>query len=310
MMAGLNGGSSMAAAESNGASGGTVAPTRRHTSRKRTPTARWTVLCLPLLAGFGSVSRGEDAAGPAPSADAYDRWSFNLTMYAWLPGVNGSYRAGPLSKSVDVNFIDIVEKLSSVPLAFMGRFEAHYERFGAFLDGNYMDLDFEDRTGSRGIAKVGLSTQLGLMDYGLMYRIAGPAPADHANWDGKTQSNRLDLYVGGRTLWLTNTLDPRRLSERASSATLTAPIIGGRFGIDIDPDWFVMADGNLGGFGVDNVNFTGVLQGLVGYRFRMGEVPTSVEFGYRALRVTTEPNASLETNTTLNGPFAGLTAFW
>jgi hypothetical protein len=60
----------------------------------------------------------------------------------WLPGVNGKFSAGPFDKSVDASFIDIAGKLRNFPLAFMGRFEAHYERLGFYLDGNYMDLDF------------------------------------------------------------------------------------------------------------------------------------------------------------------------
>jgi hypothetical protein len=254
-------------------------------------------------------ARAETIAAPTTAIET-SPWSFNLTAYGWLPGVSGNYSAGPLSKSVDANFVDIVGKLNSVPLAFMGRFEAHYERFGFYLDGNYMDLDFQNKSGPQGLASVGLSTQLGLMDYGVMYRLFGPSPADRSNWSGNTQPNRLDVYVAGRTLWLTNTLDPKRLRERSSSATLTAPLIGGRFGIDISPDWFVLADANLGGFGADNVSFTGTVQGMLGYRFLMGDVPGSVELGYRALRVTTQPNARLETNTTLNGPFAGVTVLW
>jgi hypothetical protein len=202
------------------------------------------------------------------------------------------------------------KSLDSFPLAFMGRFEAHYERFGFYLDGVYTNLNFENKTGPRGIASVGLSTELGIMDYGFIYRLFGPSPADHANWEGKALSNRLDVYVGGRTLWLTNTIDPARASQQSSSVTLTAPLMGGRIGIDITPDWFVVADGNIGGFGADNVSFTGGLQGLVGYRFNAWDLPASVELGYRALRVTTEPNSGVETNTTLNGPFMGLTGYW
>ena len=122
----------------------------------------------------------------------------------------------------------------------------------------------------------------------------------------KSTSNNNSVQV----LKLAHTLDPKHLGQRTSSATVTAPLIGGRFGIDLSPDWFVMADGNLGGFGADNISFTGTLQGLVGYRFLVGGMPGSVELGYRALRISTEPNPRMETNTTLNGPFAGFTAHW
>lgn len=262
------------------------------------------LFCGPLL-----TVGGASAEGPPVAASAADPWAFNLTMYAWLAGVNGTYRAGPISRSVDVSFIDIAGKLSNVPIAFMGRFEAHYERFGFYLDGNYMDLTFSNRRGPRGLTNIGLSTQLGLMDYGLMYRLAGPAPSERSNWVGKKQPNRLDVYVGGRTFWLDNTLNPRNAPDVSTSATLTAPVFGGRFLFDITPDWFVMADGNLGGFGADNVDFTGVLQGLVAYRTSVFDVPASVELGYRALRINVQTGRQ-ENNTTLNGPFAGFTAYW
>ncbi|MFO1417966.1 MAG: hypothetical protein U1E83_04795 [Methylotetracoccus sp.] len=277
-------------------------------SEARATHGRSALCALPLIAAAWNAGAAE--SGPAPGVAETDPWSFNLTAYAWLPGLTGDFSAGPLKRSVDVNFVDIAGKLSSVPLAFMGRFEAHYERFGFYLDGNYMDLDFRDKTGPRGLVGVGLSTQLGLMDYGFMYRLFGPSPADHSNWSGVSHSNRLDVYVAGRTLWLTNTLDPKHLGSRSSGATVTAPLIGGRFGVDLTPDWFILADGNLGGFGADNVTFTGTLQGMVGYRFLMGSVPGSVELGYRALRVSAEPNSRMHTNMTLNGPFAGLTAYW
>jgi len=54
-------------------------------------------------------------------------WGFNLTAYLWLPGIDGSFSAGQRTGSVDVNFIDIVDKSRRVPLGFMGHFEAHYE---------------------------------------------------------------------------------------------------------------------------------------------------------------------------------------
>ena len=49
------------------------------------------------------------------------------------------------------------------------------------------------------------------------------------------------------------------------------------------PKWFVLLDGNVGGFGVDNVNFTGSALGAVGYRTTLFGVPSTVEAGYKAL---------------------------
>jgi len=47
---------------------------------------------------------------------------------------------------------------------------------------------------------------------------------------------------------------------------MTSPILDGRMTVDFTPEIFVLADGNVGGFGVQNVSFTGGIQGLIGYR--------------------------------------------
>ena len=108
----------------------------------------------------------------------------------WFPGLNGDFSAGPLSESVDLSFIDIAGKLRSFPAAFNGHLEAHYERLGFYLDGNYLGLDFEPRFDG-GIAK-GLSTELGVMDYGVSYRLFGSTASERvAHWEEKSPSNIL-----------------------------------------------------------------------------------------------------------------------
>lgn len=275
---------------------------------------RW-IKAGPGLALFAltTVSAAAQAATPAPavsdSIPAETRpWAFNLNLYMWLPGVNGDFSAGPLSKSVSENFIDIVDASDRFPLGFMGRFEARYERFGLYLDGNWFDLDFKSKTGPRGIASASLESEMGILDYGLTYRVSG-AP-DLADWEDRSNpQNRLDVYVGGRTLWLENTIDPERLQSVTASRSFTSPVIGGRFFIDFTRDWFVKVDGNIGGFGAQNVSFTGGILGSVGYRASVFDVPTAFELGYKALRVQVD-KTSIETDATMNGPFVGMTAFW
>jgi hypothetical protein len=245
----------------------------------------------------------------AAEADAVrNPWAFNLTLYMWLPGADGTFSAGPLSKSVDVSFIDIAEKLRNFPLAFMGRLEGHYERFGLYVDGNYVDLDFEPRF-ERGISK-GLSSQLGIMEYGAMYRLFGaPAAEQVGHWAEKTRSNGLEVYAGGRTLWLDNQIEFRGIASASASKSFTSPLVGGRFTVEFSPEWFVLVDGNGGGFGVDDIDFAGAVLGMVGYRTTLFSVPASVELGYKALRLDVSKQV-IETSVTLSGPFLGLTGYW
>jgi hypothetical protein len=239
----------------------------------------------------------------------HNPWAFNLTMYMWFPGVNGNVSAGTLSESVDVSFVDIARKLRSFPMAFNGHFEAHYDRLGFYLDGNYMGLDFKPRFDG-GIAK-GLSMQLGIMDYGVSYRLFGSAASERiTHWDEKSPSNIIDIYAGGRSIWLGNQLEFSGIVSSSGSKSFTAPIIGARILAEFLPKWFLMLDGNVGGFGVDNVNFTGSALGSVGYRTRLFGVPASVEAGYKALKVDVGSGGAVAANVTLNGPFVGLTGYW
>ncbi|MGR9106275.1 MAG: hypothetical protein ACU843_05015 [Gammaproteobacteria bacterium] len=251
---------------------------------------------------------GTAISDPLPSFEEANPWSLNLMLYMWLPGINGDFSAGRINRSVDENFIGIVDASHRFPLGFMGRGEVRYERLGLFVDGVWNDLDLKPKTGPGGFASIALKTQLGIMDYGVMYRLFGPADRiNRQTW--AERSYRLDLYVGARTIWLENTVVPQRLPSVTASKSFTVPLIGGRVLVDFSREWFIKIDGNAGGFGADTVDFTGGVLGSVGYRADLFEVPVSIELGYKALFVNVR-NQSVETDATLNGPFAGVTAYW
>lgn len=264
-------------------------------------------LLLTLL--FGAQSQAEESSEGSNSP-----WGFNLSLYTWMTGITGDFSVGPLSRSVDASFIDLAENSRRFPIGFMGRFEAHYERFGLYVDGNYMDLAIEPRFPT---LSNGLDSELGLMDYGLMYRLVGPTADEIPTLHGERRPNRLDVYAGARTLWLDNSVylsgPGGRFSRRFSaSQSFTSPQIGGRFIVDITRDFFMMADGNVGGFGADGVSFTGGILGLVGYRLSAFDVPLAIQAGYKALRYEVEggDRVPVRARATLNGPFLGLTAYW
>ena len=265
-----------------------------------------------------ALSMAAAHADEAPKAPALEKpagaspWGFNLTAYLWLAGIDGSVTAGRHTGSVDANFIDIVGKSRRVPLGFMGRFEAHYERFAFYLDGNYINLRLNPAFGR---ISEGINSELGLMDYGLMYRVFGATASEIRDYQGKKHPNTLDVYVGARTLWLDNSVTfsgPGGLAQISPSVSnsFTSPILGGRIAFDLTPDWYVLADGNFGGFGAQGVDFTGGILGEIGYRTAILDIPTSVEIGYKALRYRVDQNGPTATSATLNGPFIGLTGHW
>jgi hypothetical protein len=261
---------------------------------------------LVLASALAAASTVHSAETVADAA-VHDPWAFNLTLYMWFPGINGNFSAGPLNRSVDLSFIDIADKLSSFPMAFNGHFEAHYDRLGFYLDGNYMGMDFEPRFDR---VSNGSSMELGIMNYGVSYRLFGSTASESvAHWEDKASSNILDLYAGGQTIWLGTQVDSKFNRSPSANSSSTAPVIGGRIVAEFLPRWFLLLDGNVGGFGVDNVTFTGSALGAVGYRTTLFGVPSTVEAGYKALNVDVDKGGAA-IDATMHGPFVGLTGYW
>jgi hypothetical protein len=78
--------------------------------------------------------------------------------------------------SINESVTDIWNATKGVPLIAMGRAEAHYDRFGFFLDTSYFYLDFKDKRTAG--TDTGITSQMGLLDYALMYRIYGDPRGD------------------------------------------------------------------------------------------------------------------------------------
>jgi len=264
--------------------------------------------CLTGLSGLNLAQAQDDPLSP-PSKSP---WGANLSLYLWTAGAKGDFTAGRRSGSVDASFIDIWGKSSRPPLGFMGRLEVHYERFGVFVDGNYMDIQFKPRFGA---VSSGIHSELGLMDYGFGYRIFGERTEAVSELQDKKRPNVWDVYVGARTLWLGNSIaysGPLGLIQRTpkTGRSFTTPIMGTRFIVDFTPNWFALADANFGGFGAGKVSFTGGLMGMVGYRTQLLGIPASIEGGWKAVRYNVDGKGNVATNATLNGPFIGLTGYW
>ncbi len=262
---------------------------------------------------FSTFGWAEQRSIVSPVTDVpyVNPWAFNLTLYMWFGGVNGDFSAGPFKRSVDASFLDINDESRRFPLGFMGRLEAHYNRLGFYLDGNYMNLQLKPKLDQ---VSNGIDSEMGVLDFGVAYRILGPSASSIFNSQEKKNTNWLEVYTGGRTLWLDNTIKLTDLLDDrgnfSASKAFTSPIIGGRFMVSFTPKWFVLVDGNIGGFGVQDVSLTASALGALGYRTTLFNLPVSMEIGYKALHYNVDKGGLLDTKATLHGPFIGFTGYW
>jgi len=279
---------------------------------KRLMPAVLTLLVLTSVSHAEEPARSVDQTADPSAPTTNSPWGFNLTAYLWTSGIKGNLTAGHFNRSIDSSFIDINNKSRRFPLGFMGRLEGHYDRFGIFLDGNYMDIAMKPILGNVGS---GIDSAVGILDYGAKYRIFGAIAADTPAYKGQRRPNMLEVYVAGRTLWLDNSTSltapftGRRANVSVSHA-FTSPILGGRFMVDFTPEIFMLVDANGGGFGVGSVDFTGGVAGLVGYRLMDLDIPLSLQAGYKVVRYDVDKGGPIQTSATLNGPFLGLTGYW
>jgi hypothetical protein len=90
-----------------------------------------------LLAVVGALAAASPVVSRAEGSS--DDWSFNATIYAWLPSIDGNLsvpvETGGSSVGVDPSAI-----LDALNFTFMGMFEADKGRWGAATDLIYLDL--------------------------------------------------------------------------------------------------------------------------------------------------------------------------
>ncbi len=242
---------------------------------------------LPVLA----VSAALLAAAPAQAKD----WSYDLTLYGWLPATDGTVGARGFRASVSESFRDTIQDSDTV-LAFMGRIEARRERLGLFLDTVYVRLGFDDVPVGPAVANA--SASLFIMEFGGAWQLAEGAPGGAATW-------ALDALGGGR--W-TRTRTEIAFNGGGPSADSTVdwvdPFIGLRLRGELGERWHYTLRGDVGG-GFGGSRFAWQVSGTLGYRFEMFGLESTALIGYRALSQDYE-SASQVLDLTLHGPLIGL----
>ena len=224
----------------------------------------------------------EDDRSPILSAGqpAHDPWRVELRAWAWLMGVEGDVGVRGRVTEVSASFSDILDGSDSL-LAFSGRIEVGYEKFGAYLDGMYADVGAEDQTGTAGRSAVDVEFEQTIIDFGLMYRVADFEPRAQGP-ASNVRNLTIDLYAGGRFNALEIEIDPDRLPPRNADEDWLDPIIGAKGVLPLAEHWHAELNGDIGGFGVSS-DLTWSATAVIGYDFTMFGAPASVLLGYRVI---------------------------
>jgi len=257
---------------------------------------------------------------PAPPGDARaapgSPWAFSLAIYTWLPGVDAEIRSGNLESTIDESMADIIDATKGVPISVGGRLEAYWKRLGVSVDTNYFNLRFREQdvaVGNVASGSAGVTIQMAFLEYSALFRIFGAPPAYRSEWAVESGPPRVDLYAGGRTIWADFEIEPETIPGASNDESLTSPLVGARAEVDIGPRWFFRIDGNVGGFGVDDVEFVGEGLGALGFRMTPLQLPTEIWLGYQVLYLEVDNGAALgrlETDSLFHGPALGLAFSW
>jgi hypothetical protein len=215
-----------------------------------------------------------------------DKWTFELTSYVWMAGLDGSATLGPVSGDVHQDFTDILKKLDG---GFMGHVEARKGRIGGWFDGMYMKLGSDEPVGP---LTLDVSDKMGIMDFGGYYRFGQRAHFD-AMLGGRMVISDTDASLTGPNATTVS---------RSLNKTWAEPLIGARLSgpFGDTSKWFWSLRLDLSGFGVGSdmtLNNTDVIGYQFNDRYALG-------FGVRYLRIDYS-HGSNELILNMFGPIVG-----
>lgn len=223
----------------------------------------------------GDSAIAADATLPAEGRE----WRAELSLWAWLMGIEGTQGVRGVETDLSASFGDILDASDSI-FAFSGRLELGRGKLGAFVDGLYADLGVEDVSGPLDLGDLDIEFEQVILDFGVMYRVADHRPQGPAAESARTLT--VDLYGGGRYSGLELTLDPALTDSISDDHNWLDPIVGAKLVAPLNRKLFLSINGDVGGFGVES-DFTWSATGLLGYDFHIGQLPASVMLGYRAI---------------------------
>jgi len=227
---------------------------------------------------------------PGDAASQSNDWEVTVAPYGMLASLTGEVGISPgTATAVDLSFGDLVKNLE---MAGMIHAEAWKGDWGIIADFVYLRLGNKNS-----------STFDGVVDIEVKEIVAEGLVGRRFEEPGR----RIDVFAGVRFWDLSLDVE---LASRTTALNLgdswIDPVAGGRIVQELSDAWFLMARGDIGGFGVGS-SFTWNAQGGLGYEVSDA---VSVIAQYRALSVDFDNEVSglngLTYDTTTHGPLFGV----
>ena len=240
----------------------------------------------------------------AAAAQEADKWQYEATLYLWLPSIDGDLKYTLPGGGGDTLPIDASKVLDSLDMAFMGAFEARYNKLSFATDIIYLDLSNSKNTVIP-IGPVAVDVNAGLNITG--WTITGIAGYD------VVQTDRVRLAIIGGVRYFTLDTDlsinssvdlpdpipPNKRSLSLSESTdLWDGIVGVRGAIMLNEHWYLPYYADIG---TGDSDLTWQLFGGIGYMFNWGDI----KLGYRYLKYDQDDDKLLQ-DFEFYGPLLGV----
>lgn len=214
---------------------------------------------------------------PTITTIAPESWDYTLTLWGWLPKIEGDTVPGPTLK---LSVSDILDNLSFV--AF-GAFQADKGDLSLQTDGLYMKLN------GNASDRLDVQMQAVVFNAGAAYSIY------------KNQTTNLSAYGGARYLWIKNDFDfdGRFLNfETSFKDDVIDGVIGFRGRTEINDKWYATYFADVGAGQSDLVWQAGA---MMNYRFEKFDA----FFGYRHMYWNFDGSLVGLKNLEVTGPVVG-----
>ena len=227
-----------------------------------------TAALLMVTAVPWQPGRAEAQDLPATARAAAPGWEFHVAPYGWMASLSGTLDAGPRvpPAKVDLSFGDILENLDA---GLMIAGFARHDRFVMYGDFAWVGLS----------ASAAVTTPLPISGTANVDLVFGTLAAGYRVV--QEPHFYVDVVAGARAWEISGKANLRFAGTPVENPSFTMswvdPVIGAHAAIRIAPNWSIMLEADVGGFGVGsrfswqalatvNYSFNDWLSGAVGYR--------------------------------------------